>query len=148
MNIQHKQNRIVVDTPAYRLELANGLSTSNLIDKSTNRLFAFVCGGACNAVDAVDDVSQISEWKVVSSNDGEAVLERAEKSSIWEGKTMHVRLFDDALEFQFKLTGKHAVEDIRFFRSVFDGVEYGFRRRSREVPSDFQRRLRRSCPDG
>ena len=126
MDIQVQGNRTVVDTPAYRLELANGLATSNLADKATRRFFAFVCGGACNAVDAFDNVSDISEWMVVSSNGGEAVLERKEKSSVWNVKTTRLHLFEDAIEFQYELKGRHAVEDIRFFRPVINGVEFGF----------------------
>ena len=105
MKITSKNNGFAIETAAYSLDLASGMDITHLLDKSTGRLFAWVSGGSCNTVDAKDDAQAVSDWRIAEQSDACVTFERDEKSSGWEGKTSRVRLFEDALEFQYILKG-------------------------------------------
>ena len=126
MKITQTSQAFAIETAKYSLDLASGMDISHLLDKSTGRLFAYVSGGSCNTVEAKDDAQKVSGWRLVEQSADCAVFEREEKSSCWDNKTSRIRLFEEVLEFQYVLQGQGALEDIRFFRPLIKGVEFGF----------------------
>ena len=115
-----------VESGSYLLKLAVPPQPSYLLCKDSGRLFAWIAAGDCSCEDKRDVTTRYGSWRVTAQNDEEILFEREDVSTVWKEKRFVLTAREDSLEIRHQLTGEGVLEDVRFFRSTFDGAEYGF----------------------
>ncbi|MBE6390290.1 MAG: hypothetical protein E7043_09000 [Lentisphaerae bacterium] len=125
-SFKYENNNIVVENRYGRLTLALPPQPSFFFCKSTKRLFGFVAGGDCTVSGKIDNISETGKWMVETLENDDILLKREEISTIWQKKTFILRVTKNAFCWYHQLDGEGELEDVRFFRSCFQGREYGF----------------------
>ncbi|MBO5667946.1 MAG: hypothetical protein J6S43_02350 [Lentisphaeria bacterium] len=124
--ILYENGNITVENRYGRLTLALPPQPSFFFCKSTGRLFGFIAGGDCTVSGKKEDVSNTGQWQVTTEDNGTLLLTREETSAVWQKKVFCLRVTDRDFSWYHQLSGEGDLEDVRYFRSCFQGREYGF----------------------
>ena len=117
---------IIVENRYGKLTLALPPQPSYFFCKTTKRLFGMIAGGDCTASEKKEDVSETENWQIETLDNGDLLLKRSESSAVWKKKTFCLRVTSNAFCWYHELEGEGKLEDVRFFRSCYQGREYGF----------------------
>lgn len=119
-------DELVVENSNGRLSLSSPPEPSYFLCKTSGRLFAFAAGGSCTVAGKTDDTSDSGSWEIESLENNELLLKREEISAVWKKKVFCLRVTAGEFIWYHELEGEEDIEDIRWFRMVCDGHEYGF----------------------
>ncbi len=125
-SFEYKDDLITVENRHGRLTLAVPPRTSFFLCKTSGRLFAFIAGGDCHKISQRDNTSATGCWQISTLDNGDLRLTRAEISSIWKSKLFCLTVTSNAFTWHHELDGEGDLDEVRFFRSCFQGREYGF----------------------
>lgn len=109
----------------YKLELFEGIEAARLTLRKSAQEYWFSPSGSVNGVKKCDEIASFDKWQKKEEKNS-IVFTRVEKSVIWKKKVTTLICREDSLEFFVTVEGCNQVEDVRFFRSCVNGVEYGF----------------------
>jgi hypothetical protein len=145
--LKAKENKhcITVSGDDYRLILERQGIVCELQLKRSSQRYRFFSGGACNADGQRDLMSEMQPWQSVEARPDCLIYSRKCRSTLWREKEFVALCRPGSIEFFFRLQGQNrALTELRFFRGIYQGSEFGFAGQYDEIyntAANFQERL-------
>ena len=109
----------------YKLDLYEGIEAARLYLRDSQQEYWFTPSGGVNCVKRCDELAAFEKWQKQEEK-GAVIFTRLEKSVLWKQKKTTFICRDNSIEVFMTVEGTGDIEDVRFFRSCVNKVEYGF----------------------
>lgn len=125
MELLNENSVIRIVAEKFRFELYPGNASARFFLAGTKQIYFFHPGGDCDLMEAQDECTAYSDWEILSEGE-KIVIRRFETSKVWVRKEVRFVFTQDAIELYFILEGRGQVDEVRYCRGCYRGMEYGF----------------------
>jgi len=127
LKVSENSQYITISGNDYRLTLERSGISCDLKLKRSSQQYRFFSGGACNADGQRDLISEMQPWQSRQATPECLTYSRKCRSALWQKKEFVVLCRPESIEFFFRLQGQNrAITEVRFFRGIYQGSEFGF----------------------